>query len=64
VTRHLHVRDEAEIDVIDAVAWYEGQRVGLDAEFLIELDAIMLRVATTPLRRLSRTKPTASCGRA
>ena len=28
MTRRLHVRDEAELDVIDAVAWYEDQRIG------------------------------------
>jgi plasmid stabilization system protein ParE len=50
VSRRLHVRDEAELDVIDAVAWYEDQRIGLGGEFLIELDAVMQRMVQTPLQ--------------
>ena len=50
MNRRLHVRDEAELDVIDAVAWYEDQRSGLGGEFLIELDAGMQRIVHTPLQ--------------
>ena len=50
MNRQPHARDEAELDIIDAVAWYEEQRAGLGGEFLIELDAVMQRVAQTPLQ--------------
>lgn len=50
MTRQLHIRDEAELDIIDAVAWYEDQRNGLGAEFLIEFDAVMQRMIDTPLQ--------------
>ena len=50
MSRELHTRDEAELDVIDAVAWYEEQRSGLGGEFLIELDAVMQRIVQSPLQ--------------
>jgi hypothetical protein len=50
VTRRLHLWDEPEFDVIDAVAWYEEQRSGLGADLLIELDAVMQRIAQTPFQ--------------
>jgi hypothetical protein len=50
VIRRLHLWDEAELDVVDAVVWYEAQRVGLGAELLMELDAVMARIAQTPLQ--------------
>jgi plasmid stabilization system protein ParE len=50
VTRQLHVRDEAELDVIDAVAWYEEQRTSLGVEFLIELDAALQRMVQSPFQ--------------
>lgn len=50
MTRQLHVRDEAELDVIDAVAWYEEQRTGLGGEFLIELDLALQRVVKAPFQ--------------
>lgn len=50
MTRRLHIRDEAEFDVIDAVVWYEEQRSGLGGEFLTELDAVMQRIEQTPLQ--------------
>ena len=50
MTRRLHLWDEADLDVLDAVAWYEDQRTGLGAELLMELDAVMQRIAYTPLQ--------------
>jgi plasmid stabilization system protein ParE len=50
VTRPLHLWDEADLDVFDAVAWYEDQRTGLGAELLIELDAVLQRIMQTPLQ--------------
>lgn len=48
--RLLHLWDEADLDVVDAVAWYEGQRSGLGAELLMELEAVMQRVVQAPLQ--------------
>jgi len=50
VTRQLHIREEAELDVIYAVAWYEEQRPGLGVDFLIELDAVMQRMIQAPVQ--------------
>jgi plasmid stabilization system protein ParE len=50
VTHRLHLRDDAELDVIDAVAWYEGQRPGLGTELLLELDAVMERIIEMPFQ--------------
>ena len=50
MTRRLHLWDEADLDVLDAVAWYEDQRAGLGAEFLIELDGVMQRIVQTPFQ--------------
>jgi hypothetical protein len=43
VSYRLHLRDEADLDGVDAVAWYEEQRSGVGAEFLMELDTVMQR---------------------
>ena len=50
MTHRLHLWDEADLDVVNAVAWYEEQRSGLGAELLIELDAVMQRVVEMPLQ--------------
>ena len=50
MAHRLHLWDEADIDVVDAVAWYEEQRSGLGAELLIELDAVMQRIVEMPLQ--------------
>ncbi len=50
MTRRLHLWDEADLDLLDAVGWYEDQRAGLGAELLIELDAVMQRILQTPLQ--------------
>ncbi len=50
MTHRLHLWDEADLDVVDAVAWYEEQRSGLGAELLMELDAVMQRVVQMPLQ--------------
>lgn len=39
---------EAEQDVADAYAWYEGQRAGLGEEFLGCLDACMEAIRRSP----------------
>ncbi len=44
------VRPEAELDALEAATWYEGERVGLGAQFLGELRATFLRIDEGPLR--------------
>lgn len=44
----LHVQPQATNDARQAARWYERQRRGLAAEFLLELDAALERVATDP----------------
>ena len=44
------IRPEAEIDVADAVGWYEDQRTGLGNELLDELDSVMSRVVESPFQ--------------
>jgi hypothetical protein len=46
----LDVRPEAELDAEEAGAWYEGERVGLGAEFLLELRATFIRIEQAPLQ--------------
>ena len=50
MTRRLIIQPQAEIDVADAVAWYEDQRIGLGNEFLDELDLVMERVVYSPFQ--------------
>jgi plasmid stabilization system protein ParE len=47
--RRLTILPQAELDVSDASAWYEGRRRGLGDEFLDELDSILRRVVESPL---------------
>jgi len=46
----LHVRPEAELDVLDAASWYDGEREGLGTEFLTELRATLERIEDGPER--------------
>ena len=48
MTRRLTILPQAEIDVSDAAAWYEGRRTGLGDEFLNELDSVLRRVIMSP----------------
>jgi plasmid stabilization system protein ParE len=50
VTRRLTIQPQAEIDVADAIAWYEEQRRGLGGELLSELDSVMQRAVQTPFQ--------------
>jgi plasmid stabilization system protein ParE len=50
VTRRLTILPQAELDVWDAAAWFEGRRTGLGDEFLDELDAILRRVIASPFQ--------------
>lgn len=44
----LVVAPEAELDVIEAYAWYESRRVGLGEEFLTSVDAFIERIRRQP----------------
>lgn len=46
--RRLTILPQAELDVSDAAAWYEGRRTGLGDEFLDELDSVLRRVIVSP----------------
>jgi plasmid stabilization system protein ParE len=50
MTRRLVVRPQAEIDVADAVAWYEDQRAGLGNQLLDEIESVMERVVHSPFQ--------------
>ena len=46
----LEVRPEAELDALETMLWYEGERDGLGGEFLQELRATFVRVERGPLQ--------------
>lgn len=46
----LIVRPEAELDLNEVGAWYDGERGGLGSEFLAEVRAAFIRVEQAPLR--------------
>lgn len=50
MSHRLHLWDEADLDVLDAIAWYEEQRSGLGTAFLMELDIVMSRVGQAPFQ--------------
>jgi plasmid stabilization system protein ParE len=49
VTRQLRIQPLAELDVIQAHAWYESQRTGLGDELLDFLDQCFESVLQNPL---------------
>ena len=42
------IRPEAEADLAHARSWYEQQRAGLGAEFLLCVEEVLERIARTP----------------
>jgi hypothetical protein len=44
----LVIAPEAELDIAEACAWYEGRRVGLGDEFLSSVDACLERILYRP----------------
>jgi len=42
------IRPEAEADLISARAWYERQREGLGAAFLLCVEEVLARIGRTP----------------
>jgi plasmid stabilization system protein ParE len=46
--RRLVVQPESDLDIQAAAVWYEGQRFGLGARFLEELDQVFRRIVDNP----------------
>ena len=44
----LIIRDEAELDIIEAVKYYESQQIGLGKRFLSHLKTHLKRIQTYP----------------
>ncbi len=44
----LVLRSRAELDVVAAIEWYEGERSSLGARFLTQLDALLERIGQHP----------------
>ena len=46
--RELRIAPRAEIEIADAVAWYEAQRAGLSIEFVHALDQAFMNMSERP----------------
>jgi plasmid stabilization system protein ParE len=46
----LRLNPEAEADLVEAFAWYEGRRPGLGSEFLAEVAQVLQQIETAPLQ--------------
>jgi toxin ParE1/3/4 len=44
----VRLRPEAEVDIAEARNWYEQQRPGLGADFLNQLESLLVRMARSP----------------
>lgn len=53
----LEVKDEANIEIIEAYLYYEEKRVGLGEEFLEHLDAYFDRITVNPKHFPQKRKP-------
>lgn len=49
MTRRVVFRPEAQDEVLETRRWYEDRREGLGAEFANAVDAMVERIATSPL---------------
>jgi plasmid stabilization system protein ParE len=45
----IEIRAEAELDIIEAALWYENEREGFGAEFSLEVEKAVARIAENPL---------------
>lgn len=50
MSRRLVLQIQAEVDVDQAMAWYESERTGLGIEFLQDLNVLLERVEDNPLQ--------------
>lgn len=46
----ISVKDEAELDLLEAFDWYETEKPGLGNEFLNELDKCIVHLENNPLQ--------------
>jgi len=44
------VRQGAQADILEVALWYESRRPGLGSEFTLRFDALVERIAQTPLQ--------------
>jgi len=56
MSRRLIVRLEAEADILEAAAWYEGRQAGLGSEFVDEIRQASQRALERPLLHLRLRK--------
>jgi plasmid stabilization system protein ParE len=50
MARRVVVQPQSDLDIQAAALWYEDQRSGLGARFLIELDLVFQRIEENPLQ--------------
>jgi plasmid stabilization system protein ParE len=48
VRLRLRIRPEAEVDLLEACRWYDGQAPGLSGDFLSEIERAFLRIEEQP----------------
>ena len=46
--KRLHIRPEAELDILEAAVWYENEQANLGFDFEAELSSIYQRVVEKP----------------
>lgn len=49
MSRRLIIRDAAEVDMAEAVDWYEGHRPSLGAEFVSDAQQVLQNLLERPL---------------
>ena len=57
MTYNLEVKQEANLEIIEAYLYYEKQRQGLGEEFLEHLDVYFTRITTNPKHFPEKRKP-------
>ena len=57
MTYILEVKDEANLEIIEAYLYYEEKRTGLGEEFLEHLDIYFDRITTNPKHFQQKRKP-------
>lgn len=53
----IEIKDEANLETIDAYLYYEDKRIGLGEEFLAHLDSYFDRIRTYPEHFPQKRKP-------
>lgn len=57
MTYFLEVKDEANLEIIEAFLYYEEKRIGLGEEFLEHLDTYFDRITSRPRHFPQKRKP-------